>query len=64
MEIHGIRPEFQPSAQAQASQNASQQALKEEVVDQAVGANHDAPGIDQADASSVTGLGGYLNITA
>ena len=64
MEIHGIRPEFQPRAEAQASQNASKEALNEEVIDQALSANHDAPGIDEVDTSSVTGLGSRLNITA
>jgi len=67
MEIHGIRPELQPSALAeQASLKQQTQVLNEEVIKEAVGANHDAPGADEAavDTSALTGLGGSLNITA
>jgi len=66
MEIHGIRPELQPSALAeQASQKQQANVVNEEVVKQAVGANHDAPGADEAiDSSAITGLGTSLNITA
>ena len=64
MQIHGIRPELQPSAIAQASQNAAQETLNQEVVQQAVQTNHDAPGVDEVDTSAITGLGTSLNITA
>jgi len=65
MDIHGIRPELQPSALAeQASQKQQANVLNEEIVKEAVGANHDAPGADQVDSSAITGLGQSLNITA
>ena len=66
MEIHGIRPELQPSAlAAQASQKQQTEILNQEVVKEAVGANHDAPGADEAiNTSAITGLGTSLNITA
>jgi len=64
MELHGIRPELQPSAIAQTSQSASQEALNELVVEQTLNTNHDAPGIDEVDTSAITGLGGSLNIIA
>ena len=63
MDIHGIRPELQPNAIAQASQNASQEAVNKEVIQEAVQANHDAPGVDEVDTSAITGLGGSLNIS-
>jgi len=63
MDIHGIRPELQPSAVAQGLQNTSQETLNQEVVQEAVQrSNHDAPGIDEVDTSAITGLGGSLNI--
>lgn len=65
MEIHGIRPELQPSALAQHASQNQQAQVNEEVVKEAVGANHDAPGADEAvDTSAITGLGTSLNITA
>jgi len=69
MQIHGIRPELQPSAIAQASQNAaqdtlSQNTLNEKIVQQAAQTNHEAPGVDEVDTSAITGLGTSLNITA
>jgi len=64
MQIHGIRPELQPSAIAQASQSASQEALSQEVVQEAAKVNHNAPGVDEVDTSAITGLGGILNISA
>ena len=63
MELHGIRPELQPSAITQASQSASQEALNESVVEQAVTANNDDSQIEDINTSAVTGLGGSLNIT-
>jgi len=66
MEIHGIRPELQPSALAeQALQKQQSNVVNEEIVKEAVGANHDAPGADEAvNTSAITGLGTSLNITA
>jgi len=57
MDIHGIRPELQPSALLE---KANEKAALEETKE-AVGANHDAPGVDEVDTSAITGLGSNID---
>ena len=66
MAIHGIRPELQPTALAEkAAQKAEVEVNNEEIKQELVGSNHDAPGVDQAtDSSALTGLGTTLNTQA
>ena len=66
MDIHGIRPELQPAVLAEkASEVRQNETLNIEATQEAVGANHDAPGVDQAvDSSAITGLGTSLNTQA
>jgi len=59
MEIHGIRPELQPAALAKASENKANDNVKKE---EAVGTNHDAPGIVQEHDSSEVIIGSLINI--
>ena len=65
-EIHGIRPELQPAAllEQSAQRSAAQAQTQDVAIEDAVGENHDAPGVDQADVSAITGVGSNLNVSA